>query len=154
MTDVYQFSAGLRRAGVLWYNLIAISCNKICLQWKEVFMARPTVDFAARLHAQGFRLTPQRQMILEAIYQVDDHVTPEEVFKAVHCQNPAVSRATIYRTLDFLCELRLIHAMYWGRQMYYEIADGQPHHHLRRPSRTDRPERPGAVPGARRPPAR
>ncbi len=29
-----------------------------------------------------------------------------------------------------MCEVRLIHAMYWGGQMYYEIAGDQPHHHL------------------------
>ena len=92
-------------------------------------MAQPA-DFAAHLHAQGYRLTPQRRMILQAVRQAADHVTPDEVYAAVHRQNPAVSRATIYRTLDFLCEVRLIHALYWGGQMYYEIAANQPHHHL------------------------
>ena len=90
----------------------------------------PPADFAAHLHAQGYRLTPQRQMILQAVRQAADHVTPDEVYAAVHWQNPAVSRATIYRTLDFLCEVRLIHALYWGGQMYYEIAANRPHHHL------------------------
>jgi Fur family ferric uptake transcriptional regulator len=92
-------------------------------------MAQPA-DFAAHLHARGYRLTPQRQMILQAVRQAADHVTPDEVYAAVHRQNPAVSRATIYRTLDFLCEVRLIHALYWGGQMYYEIVASQPHHHL------------------------
>jgi Fur family ferric uptake transcriptional regulator len=69
-------------------------------------------------------------MILEAVRRAADHVTPDEVYNSVHRRNPAISRATIYRTLDFLCEMRLIHALYWGGQMYYEIADEQPHHHL------------------------
>ena len=89
-----------------------------------------SADFAAHLHAQGFRLTPQRQMILDVVRRAAAHVTPEDVYRRVHRQNPATSRATIYRTLDFLCEMRLIHALYWGGQMYYEIADDQPHHHL------------------------
>jgi Fur family ferric uptake transcriptional regulator len=93
-------------------------------------MVQSVGDFAAQLHSQGYRLTPQRQMILDAVRQAADHVTPDEVYKHVHRQNPAISRATIYRTLDFLCELRLIHALYWGGQMYYEIADELPHHHL------------------------
>jgi Fur family transcriptional regulator, ferric uptake regulator len=93
-------------------------------------MVPPPADFAARLHAQGYRLTPQRQLILAAVQQANDHVTPDDVFARVHRQNPAISRATIYRTLDFLCEMRLIHALYWGGQMYYEITDDQPHHHL------------------------
>ena len=92
-------------------------------------MAQPA-DFAAQLHSQGYRLTPQRQLILDAVRRANDHVTPEQVYATIHQQHPAVSRATIYRTLDFLCEMRLIHALYWGGQMYYEIADDRPHHHL------------------------
>jgi Fur family ferric uptake transcriptional regulator len=89
-----------------------------------------SVDFATRLHSQGYRLTSQRQLILEAVRRADDHVTPEQVYMTIHRQHPTVSRATIYRTLGFLCEMRLIHALYWGGQMYYEITDDQPHHHL------------------------
>ena len=59
-----------------------------------------------------------------------EHLTPDEVYARVHAKNPAISRATIYRTLDFLCELRLVVAMQWGGQMYYEAAGEQPHHHL------------------------
>ena len=97
---------------------------------REVRLAQPDVDVVTHLHAQGYRLTPQRQLILEAVRQVDTHVTPEQVYDWVHRKQPTISRATIYRTLDFLCEVRLIHALYWGGQMYYEIADEQPHHHL------------------------
>ena len=93
-------------------------------------MTQPTTDFAVQLHSRGCRLTPQRQLILEAVQLAHDHVTPDDVYEQVHRQNPAISRATIYRTLDFLCEMRLIHALYWGGQMYYEIVDDQPHHHL------------------------
>ena len=92
-------------------------------------MAHPA-DFAAQLHSQGYRLTPQRQLILDAVRRANDHVTPEQVYATIHQQHPAVSRATIYRTLDFLCEMHLIHALYWGGQMYYEIVADQPHHHL------------------------
>jgi Fur family ferric uptake transcriptional regulator len=87
-------------------------------------------DLAVQLRSQGYRLTPQRLLILDAVRQASDHITPDQVYAIVHQQNPAISRATIYRTLDFLCELRLIHALYWGGQMFYEIADDQPHHHL------------------------
>jgi Fur family transcriptional regulator, ferric uptake regulator len=93
-------------------------------------LIQPAVDFATHLHAQGYRLTPQRQLILEAVRRAETHVTPEQVYDRVHRQQPTISRATIYRTLDFLCEVRLIHALRWGGQMYYEIAGDEPHHHL------------------------
>ncbi|MBP7688024.1 MAG: transcriptional repressor [Thermoflexales bacterium] len=87
-------------------------------------------ELATHLHTQGYRLTPQRQVILEAVRQAGDHITPEQVYETVHAQQPAISRATIYRTLDFLCEQRLVTAMHWGGQTYYEIAGETPHHHL------------------------
>ena len=93
-------------------------------------MENPYSDFATELRSQGYRLTPQRHLIMAAVQQARGHVTPEQVYETVHRQNPAISRATIYRTLDFLCEMRWIHAMYWGGQMYYEIAGDEPHHHL------------------------
>ncbi len=93
-------------------------------------MVQPAADFATQLHSQGYRLTPQRQLILETVRQAGDHVTPEDVYLRVHRRNPAISRATIYRTLDFLCEQHLIHALHWGGQMYYEIVEERPHHHL------------------------
>jgi Fur family ferric uptake transcriptional regulator len=89
-----------------------------------------STDFATQLRAQGFRLTPQRLLIVDVVRRAEDHVTPEQVYQTVHKQNPAVSRATIYRTLDFLCEMRLVVAMQWGGQTYYEIAGDTPHHHL------------------------
>ncbi len=87
-------------------------------------------SFADQLRSQGYRLTPQRQMILDVVRRAGDHVTPEQVYETVHRQNPAISRATIYRTLDFLCEIRLVVAMQWGGQSYFEIAGETPHHHV------------------------
>ena len=87
-------------------------------------------DFAAQLRTQGYRLTPQRLLILDAIRRAKDHVTPEQIYQTVHQQNSAISRTTIYRTLDFLCEMRLVTAMRWGGQTYYEIVGETPHHHL------------------------
>ncbi|HET7378277.1 MAG TPA: transcriptional repressor [Anaerolineae bacterium] len=98
----------------------------------EVKISGPysVTDFANTIRSRGRRLTPQRQVILDAVRKVSGHSTPDEIYTRVHAKNPAISRATIYRTLDFLCELRLVVAMQWGGQMYYEAAGRQPHHHL------------------------
>ena len=63
-------------------------------------------DWASRMRDHGFRVTPQRQLILEAIYESGGHTTPEEIYERVHAKAPAVNLATIYRTVDFLRELR------------------------------------------------
>jgi Fur family transcriptional regulator, ferric uptake regulator len=89
-----------------------------------------TRDYSIVLHQRGFRLTPQRQFILDAICDGHGHTTVDEILERVQAKAPAVNRATVYRTLDFLCEQRLVVAANIGRQTVYEIASKEPHHHL------------------------
>jgi Fur family ferric uptake transcriptional regulator len=85
----------------------------------------------AQLHAGGYRVTPQRQLILDAICQLGGHVTPEQVYDHVHAITPSLNRATVYRTLNFLADQRIISlAALPGGQQRYELAGPEPHHHL------------------------
>ena len=87
-------------------------------------------DYAALMREQGFRVTPQRQLILDAICAGDGHTTPDEIYARVRVKTPHLNRATVYRNLDFLCEMRLVVAAQIGGHMVYEIAGDVPHHHL------------------------
>ena len=62
----------------------------------------------AELRERGYRLTPQREMIVEAIAHAGRHVTAEEIFEQVQARTNAVNIATIYRTLDLLVGLGLV----------------------------------------------
>jgi Fur family ferric uptake transcriptional regulator len=62
----------------------------------------------AELRRQGYRLTPQREMIVEAIARAGRHMTAEEVFDKVHARSQAVNIATVYRTLELLAELGMV----------------------------------------------
>ena len=87
---------------------------------------------ALRMQAreQGWRVTLQRELILTALRAASGHLTPGEIYKRVSTKAPAVNRATVYRNLDFLCEVRLVVAAQIGGHMYYELAGAEPHHHL------------------------
>ncbi len=94
-------------------------------------MTHNTRDYAALLRSQGFRVTPQRRLILDAVCEGGGHTTLEEVYARVHERAPVINRATFYRTLNFLCEMRLVVAADIGDgRTVYEIAGVQPHHHL------------------------
>ncbi|MFN8487340.1 MAG: Fur family transcriptional regulator [Caldilineaceae bacterium] len=93
-------------------------------------MTHHTSDYLTLLRDRGFRVTPQRQMILDAICESGGHTTPEEIYERVHAKAPAVNLATVYRTVTFLSELRLITEMHVSGKTYYEIAGEAPHHHL------------------------
>lgn len=87
-------------------------------------------EYATLMRSRGFRVTPQRQLILEAIDEGNTHTTLDEIYERVQAKAPAVNRATIYRTLDFLCEQRLVASADIGGQKTYEIIGATPHHHL------------------------
>jgi Fe2+ or Zn2+ uptake regulation protein len=88
------------------------------------------LNYPALLRARGFRVTPQRQLILDAICEGGGHTTPDEIFARVQTKAPSLNRATVYRTLDFLCKMQLVVAAQIGGHWVYEIAGQTPHHHL------------------------
>lgn len=88
-------------------------------------------DYQRIIRQRGFRVTPQRQLILEAVRAGKGHSTPEQVYNRVIRKAPALNRATVYRTLEFLAEQHLITSADVGTGgKVYEIAGEQPHHHL------------------------
>lgn len=87
-------------------------------------------DYAALMRQRGFRVTLQRQLIMDAICEGGGHTTLKDIYDRVRVKAPALNRATVYRNLDFLCELRLVVAMQVGGRTVYEIAGEAPHHHL------------------------
>lgn len=87
-------------------------------------------ELAARLREQGYRLTPQRQLVLRAVEKLG-HATPDEVLAEVHAQSSAVNVSTIYRTLEVLEELGLVrHAHLSDRAPTYHSVSDHEHFHL------------------------
>ncbi len=83
------------------------------------------------LHKRGYRLTPQRYLVLSVIQEANGHVTLEQIAERVQAYNPRVSLSTIYRTLELLTELGLIHENHLpGEPPHYEMSQGKSHHHL------------------------
>jgi Fur family ferric uptake transcriptional regulator len=56
------------------------------------------------LRQRGYRITPQREMILEAFAHSVDHVTAEQLFSSVSQRTRSINIATVYRTLDILVD--------------------------------------------------
>ena len=88
-------------------------------------------DMAASLREVGYRLTPQRMMILAAIHQRDGHITAEAIHDTVKEQYPFVDISTVYRTLQLLKKLRLVTETDLGEGVVeYELSERGKHHHL------------------------
>lgn len=67
----------------------------------------PAPPWQQSLRARGYRLTPQRQLVLEAVTELG-HATPEEVGEVVRRTASTVNISTVYRTLELLEELGLV----------------------------------------------
>ena len=50
------------------------------------------------------RNTIQRQLVLSAVRQLQNHPTADEVYQEVQKNCPTISRATVYRNLKLLAE--------------------------------------------------
>ena len=88
------------------------------------------VDWDRRLREHGFRITPQRQLVLEAVERLR-HGTPEEIL--VEVQRPAfgVNLSTVYRTLEVLEDVGLVtHAHIGHGAPTYHAVDEHMHIHL------------------------
>lgn len=65
------------------------------------------------LRASGYRLTPQRQMVLDAVEELGQG-TPEEISERIHQTSPGVNITTVYRTLELLEQLGLVRHRHFG----------------------------------------
>ena len=87
-------------------------------------------EWHSELRARGYRLTPQRQLVLDAVRTLG-HSTPEEIAAAVQAQSESVNLSTVYRTLDLLEELGLVTHTHLGHGApTYHPADEADHVHL------------------------
>lgn len=91
-----------------------------------------TADKAAKsLQDLGYRLTPQRIMILEAVLNSEDHVTAEELFEHVKSRYPHISFSTVYRTMELLRDAGFVtQTDLGGGRVQYHPVDKATHHHL------------------------
>jgi Fur family ferric uptake transcriptional regulator len=82
------------------------------------------------LRASGHRVTPQRQLVLEAVTRLE-HATPEEIYAEVRQTAVGLNVSTVYRTLELLEQIGLVTHTHLGHgaHRYHLAADAQ-HIHL------------------------
>lgn len=93
-------------------------------------VAQPEPDWAVRLRAQGYRVTPQRQLVLEAVTRLD-HATPETILAEVQRTAGGLNLSTVYRALEVLERVGLVtHTHISHGSPSYHSVDERPHLHL------------------------
>jgi len=89
-----------------------------------------TEQISTQIRSRGFRLTPQRLIILQVLQHSGGHLTPAKVFQLASKNMPGLTETTVYRTLGFLEEngFALSGHSTSGR-LVYQVA-GHDHHHV------------------------
>jgi Fur family ferric uptake transcriptional regulator len=89
--------------------------------------------FVEFLETKSLRMTAQRQVIIDAVFDTDEHFTAEQLLEWARRRDKSVSRATVYRTLPLLTESGLVREMDFGKdQTVYDpnYADHPNHSHI------------------------
>ncbi|MGL5825350.1 MAG: Fur family transcriptional regulator [Nocardioides sp.] len=91
---------------------------------------QPGPQWQDRLRGHGYRLTPQRELVLRAVDELG-HATPDEILAEVRQQSAAVNVSTVYRNLEVLEEIGLVrHVHLSDRTPTYHSNQGHAHFHL------------------------
>lgn len=93
---------------------------------------RDELEVARRkLSEKEYRLTPQRQAVLEALLaHSGEHLSAEDVYALVKRTHPDIGLATVYRTLDLLASLDVLQKIDLGDgRARYELGDEEHYHH-------------------------
>lgn len=91
-------------------------------------------NFKEILKSHGLKVTNQRVILLEALSKhKGEHLTPEEIYEIVKEDHPEIGLATVYRTIQLLCQLELVEKVVLVDGIVrYEMTErdrGSAHHH-------------------------
>jgi len=90
-------------------------------------------DFKLLLKKNSLKFTIQREVILETLYNSDEHLTPESLHHLIQEQYPDLKTgiATVYRTLALLEDSNMVTSLSFGAQgKKYELGAKEHHDHL------------------------
>ncbi len=85
-----------------------------------------------QLHTHSYKLTPQREATVRVLLEhEEDHLSAEDVYLLIKEKSPEIGLATVYRTLELLSDLQIIHKLNFGDGVArYEFrTEGAEHHH-------------------------
>lgn len=92
------------------------------------------VDLAGKLRSLGYRFTPQRRVVMDAVQQIQGHFTPQAVCNQINESTDdsasKADQATVYRTLELFQKLGILYSSQVHGQTVFELAGEVPHHHL------------------------
>jgi Fur family ferric uptake transcriptional regulator len=100
---------------------------------RTIEYAKLLSDFKQLLKANSLKFTIQREVILEMLYNSDEHLTPEALHHLIQEKHPDLNTgiATVYRTLSLLEDSEMVTSLSFGAQgKKYELGAKDHHDHI------------------------
>ncbi len=107
--------------------------TKTSFNKKTIEYNRLLEDFKSLLKKNGLKFTIQREIILDTLYNSNEHLTPESLHQLIQKRHPDLKTgiATVYRTLSLLEDENLVTSLSFGAQgKKYELGAKDHHDHL------------------------
>lgn len=91
-----------------------------------------TRDVIVKLRENGYKITPQRQEIIDVLLRENRHLTVEDIHSRISHRYPNLSLDTVYRNVGVLTHLNVLDRADFGDgKARYKLVDHERHrHHL------------------------
>jgi Fur family iron response transcriptional regulator len=87
-------------------------------------------DLAELLRAKHIQPSAQRLAVAGYVLDTDEHPSAEQVFATVKAARPAISRATVYNTLNLFVAKGLLRSLVLAEGKVLFDPHVEPHHHF------------------------
>ncbi len=87
-------------------------------------------EISEKLKEKGLRVTPQRLAILEAIIELANHPTADNIIGFIREHHPNIATGTVYKVLDVLADHKIIVRVKTDKDNMRYDAVTEKHHHL------------------------
>lgn len=91
-----------------------------------------STSLKAELNERGWRLTPQRETILQVFQNLPEgkHLSAEDLYNVLQTDGEQISLSTIYRTLKLMARMGILRELELAEgHKHYELNQPYPHHH-------------------------
>ncbi len=83
------------------------------------------------LRTKGFKLTPQRELIFRAFFELGEHITVDELYEKVRARDRSIGYSTVWRNLKLICRVGLAEEVNIGDGVTrYDRVTKKPHGHM------------------------
>ncbi len=79
---------------------------------------------------KGLKVTPQRLAVLEAVIELGNHPTAENITESVKMNHPNIAIGTVYKTLETFVENGIVKKVKTDKDIMRYDAILEKHHHL------------------------